>query len=177
LWTSSVLDGPPMFIKTMAVGPFAPAEFCVTGGATVALPLLHREAHDDRNKVAGELDVARFTACVMGVRMAMVKRCWSEELSLDRHCSRSYCVQTACVNNSGMDDGGQWQACELHSRSAAGIEAGIKHHVNTRRAGHADAVALHSPASQTFTTNSVAAPHPLHPIVHCLQLLLPSPQS
>lgn len=30
--TSSVVEGPPMFIKTMAVGPFDPAEFCVTGG-------------------------------------------------------------------------------------------------------------------------------------------------
>lgn len=30
--TSSVVEGPPMFMKTMAVGPFDPAEFCVTGG-------------------------------------------------------------------------------------------------------------------------------------------------
>lgn len=35
--TSSVVDGPPIFIKTIAVGPFEPVEFCVTGGATVAM--------------------------------------------------------------------------------------------------------------------------------------------
>jgi hypothetical protein len=73
-----------MFIKTIAVGPLAPAAFCVTGGATVALPLLHREAHGDRNKVAGELDVARFAACAMGVRMAIAKRCESGENTIIR---------------------------------------------------------------------------------------------
>jgi hypothetical protein len=64
-----------MFIKTIAVGPLEPTELCVTGGATVALPLLHREAHGTKNELAGEFDVARLTTCAMGVRMAIAKRC------------------------------------------------------------------------------------------------------
>lgn len=36
--TSSVVDGPPMFIKTMAVGPFDDVPSCVTGGTAVAKP-------------------------------------------------------------------------------------------------------------------------------------------
>lgn len=35
--TSSVVDGPPMFMNTIAVGPLEPIESCVTGGATVAI--------------------------------------------------------------------------------------------------------------------------------------------
>lgn len=34
--TSSVVDGPPIFMKTIAVGPFDPVESCVTGGTGVA---------------------------------------------------------------------------------------------------------------------------------------------
>ena len=37
--TSSVVDGPPMFMKTMAVGPWEPEASWVTGGATVARDL------------------------------------------------------------------------------------------------------------------------------------------
>lgn len=33
--TSSVVDGPPMFMNTIAVGPLDPAEFCVTGGVCI----------------------------------------------------------------------------------------------------------------------------------------------
>lgn len=33
--TSSVVDGPPIFMKTIAVGPLDPAEFCVTGGVCI----------------------------------------------------------------------------------------------------------------------------------------------
>lgn len=36
--TSSVVDGPPMFMKTMAVGPFDDVSSCVTGGTAVARP-------------------------------------------------------------------------------------------------------------------------------------------
>ena len=61
-----------MFMKTMAVGPFEPAEFCVTGGATVALPLLQRWTDGDRAGAAGEFHVARFAACIRGVRIAIV---------------------------------------------------------------------------------------------------------
>lgn len=60
-------------MKTMAVGPFEPVEFCVTGGATVALPLLHVEAHGDRTEAAGEVNVARLTTRPMGARIAMVE--------------------------------------------------------------------------------------------------------
>ena len=63
-----------MFMNTMAVGPLDPTEFCVTGGgATVALPLLQRWVHGDRTVVAGDIHVARFTACDKGVRIAIVK--------------------------------------------------------------------------------------------------------
>jgi hypothetical protein len=33
--TSSVVEGPPMFMNTIAVGPMEPADDCVTGGAWV----------------------------------------------------------------------------------------------------------------------------------------------
>lgn len=33
--TSSVVEGPPMFIKTIAVGPLDPTESCVTGGVCI----------------------------------------------------------------------------------------------------------------------------------------------
>lgn len=36
--TWSVEDGPPIFMNTIAVGPFALIEFCVTGGTTEAMP-------------------------------------------------------------------------------------------------------------------------------------------
>jgi hypothetical protein len=36
--TWSVEDGPPIFMNTIAVGPFALIEFCVTGGTTEAIP-------------------------------------------------------------------------------------------------------------------------------------------
>lgn len=51
--TSSVVEGPPMFMKTIAVGPFEPAAFCVTGGTTDAK--------------------ARFESCPRGVRSAMLE--------------------------------------------------------------------------------------------------------
>jgi hypothetical protein len=34
--TSSVVDGPPIFMNTIAVGPFELVESCVTGGTGVA---------------------------------------------------------------------------------------------------------------------------------------------
>jgi hypothetical protein len=34
--TSSVVDGPPMFMKTIAVGPFELVASCVTGGTGFA---------------------------------------------------------------------------------------------------------------------------------------------
>ena len=34
--TSSVVDGPPMFMKTIAVGPLELVASCVTGGTGVA---------------------------------------------------------------------------------------------------------------------------------------------
>ena len=35
--TSPVVAGPPMFIKTIAVGPFDDVASCITGGTTVAM--------------------------------------------------------------------------------------------------------------------------------------------
>lgn len=69
--TSSVVEGPPIFINTIAVGPFEPVAFCVTGGATLALPLLHC----DKTDVAGVVDVARLQALAMGARNAIEKKC------------------------------------------------------------------------------------------------------
>lgn len=68
--TSSVVDGPPMFMKTMAVGPLEPAALWVTGGATDALPLLHCEAYGARTEVA-EDEVTRWPARAKGVRSAI----------------------------------------------------------------------------------------------------------
>ena len=69
--TSSVVDGPPIFMNTMAVGPFEPIAFCVTGGTTVAWFLVHCADHI-RGEVAGEGTEARLQSCVMGLRRAMV---------------------------------------------------------------------------------------------------------
>jgi hypothetical protein len=61
-----------MFIKTIAV-PFAPAELCGTGGATVALPLVHREAYGASNELEEGLRVVRLAAYAIGVRIAIAK--------------------------------------------------------------------------------------------------------
>lgn len=37
--TSLVVEGPPMFMNTMAVGPLGDVASCVTGGTTVAIDL------------------------------------------------------------------------------------------------------------------------------------------
>lgn len=69
--TSSVVDGPPMFIKTIAV-PFFEPVLCVTG-ATVALPLLHCALYAESAGVAVAVDVTRPAARVRGVRRAIAK--------------------------------------------------------------------------------------------------------
>jgi hypothetical protein len=69
-WTSSVVDGPPMFMKTMAVGPFEP--FGTGVGAIVALPLLHCKLYDEKMDVTGDIEVARFAARIQGARRAIV---------------------------------------------------------------------------------------------------------
>lgn len=35
--TSERVEGPPIFMNTMAVGPLREAESCITGGTTVAI--------------------------------------------------------------------------------------------------------------------------------------------
>lgn len=70
-WTSSVVDGPPMFMKTIAVGPLAPGVTCV--GATVALPLRHCTLYDERTDVAGVMEVGRFAARWQDMRSAIVR--------------------------------------------------------------------------------------------------------
>jgi hypothetical protein len=71
LLTSSVVDGPPMFMNTIAV-PFFEPVLCVTG-ATDALPLLHCALYAERAGVAVAVEVARLAARVKGVRRAMGK--------------------------------------------------------------------------------------------------------
>jgi hypothetical protein len=66
-WTSSVVEGPPMFINTMAVGPLEPGVV----GETVALPLLHCELYADSIDVVGVVHVARFAARQKGARSAI----------------------------------------------------------------------------------------------------------
>lgn len=44
--TSPVVLGPPMFMKTIAVGPLELVESCVTGGATVAMAALDSRGGD-----------------------------------------------------------------------------------------------------------------------------------
>lgn len=66
-----------MFIKTMAVGPFDPAEFCVTGGvctvakhlAAVCVALLGGRSGDARELVRGTRKLLE--SCVADCRRAM----------------------------------------------------------------------------------------------------------
>jgi len=69
-WTSSVVDGPPMFMKTIAVGPLEPV--CGTG-ATVALPLRHCTPYAESAGLEDIEEVARFAARVNGVRIAIAR--------------------------------------------------------------------------------------------------------
>jgi hypothetical protein len=81
--TSSVVDGPPMFMKTIAVGPLEVVASCVTGGTGVAndrnwsaLLLCHNEVVG----VAVSLEIvdcdALLVSWLMGVRkaIAMMKK-------------------------------------------------------------------------------------------------------
>lgn len=61
--TSPVVEGPPMFMKTMAVGPLEPVASCVTGGAKLAFPLF--AVHCDRTRWDG--------AARLHTRMAIVE--------------------------------------------------------------------------------------------------------
>jgi len=69
-WTSSVVEGPPMFMKTIAVGPLEPV--CGTG-ATVALPLRHCTPYAESAGVEDIEEVARFAARVNGMRIAITR--------------------------------------------------------------------------------------------------------
>ena len=75
-------------MNTIAVGPFEPVASCVTGGATVACPLLHR---DEYGKIAvpeeadGVANVARLHACVKGARRAIEKNAGSEIMCSGKH--------------------------------------------------------------------------------------------
>jgi hypothetical protein len=72
--TSSVVDGPPMFMKTTAVGPFELS--CAAGGATVAFPLLHREAcagNSEAEAMEGLFSVARLHTWAKGARKAIAR--------------------------------------------------------------------------------------------------------
>ena len=80
--TSSVVDGPPMFIKTIAVGPFELVASCVTGATTVAIERSGLLRHCDCGSHgvvveagANFATVARkvcFASCVICLRRAIV---------------------------------------------------------------------------------------------------------
>jgi hypothetical protein len=79
--TSSVVDGPPIFIKTIAVGPLELVAFCVTGGTGVANDLdwsVVLRCHSELVGVLVSLDIvdceALFVNWVMGVRKDMMAR-------------------------------------------------------------------------------------------------------
>lgn len=80
-WTSSVVDGPPMFMKTIAVGPFEPAEFCVTGGvctvarhlAVVWVALFETRSGDAPELIRGIRKLLE--SCVADCRRAMATVC------------------------------------------------------------------------------------------------------
>jgi hypothetical protein len=73
--TSLVVEGPPIFMNTMAVGPLEPVASCVTGG-TGALPtrpatLAFLLFHCGRIEVAGVVSVARLRTRERGARIAI----------------------------------------------------------------------------------------------------------
>jgi hypothetical protein len=68
-----------MFMNTIAVGPFEPAEFCVTGGAALAsVAMCCFLCHSETVGVAVNWDFckhdARFVNCDIGWRSDMVPR-------------------------------------------------------------------------------------------------------
>jgi hypothetical protein len=74
--TSSVDEGPPMFMNTIAVGPCAPTALCVTGGATVAIYDRWSQGCPLRQNVALEQDSEDdFQGnWAMDLRMAITRR-------------------------------------------------------------------------------------------------------
>lgn len=79
--TSSVVDGPPMFMKTIAVPFLELTGIWAADGATLALPLLHGEAYDGRRTdEAGDVAVARVHTRVMLERNAIVRVPEKEQL-------------------------------------------------------------------------------------------------
>jgi hypothetical protein len=72
-WTSSVVAGPPIFMKTMAVGPLEPVGAGGAAGAIVALPRRHCDVYAERAGVVENVEVARLAARESGVRRAILK--------------------------------------------------------------------------------------------------------
>lgn len=77
--TSSVVDGPPIFINTIAVGPFEDVPLWVTGGTDVAtdrdwymVPRCHSEAVDLPVKFKLEGSDALLQSWPIGVRHAIL---------------------------------------------------------------------------------------------------------
>jgi hypothetical protein len=74
--TSFVVDGPPMFMKTIAVGPFEPVASCVTGGARVSAAKLFLCCHCGEQEVTANLEiglkVARSKSWRRGCRRAIL---------------------------------------------------------------------------------------------------------
>lgn len=69
--TSSTVEGPPILRNTIAVGPFEPTEFCVTGGTGVANDLVCNQVlFKNRLTVAGP--AALRESCATECRVAML---------------------------------------------------------------------------------------------------------
>ena len=72
-WTSSVVEGPPIFMKTIAVGPLEPVLASATG-ATVAFPLRHCTLDADMACLPAAVQVARCAAWARGIRRAISEK-------------------------------------------------------------------------------------------------------
>ena len=96
--TSSVVDGPPMFMKTIAV-PFFEPVLCVTG-ATDALLLLHCALYAERAGVAVAVGATRLAARVKGVRRA-IGECMKEKegTSVERMYEKSSVARQPTLDN------------------------------------------------------------------------------
>lgn len=79
--TAPVVEGPPIFIKTIAVGPLDVAESCVTGGTIVAIDrpgalyCVMKAFPDEMAAVAADFDLevddVSFFICDIAVREAI----------------------------------------------------------------------------------------------------------
>lgn len=94
-----------MFMKTMAVGPFEPG---ATPGATVALPLLHRELYEGNTHIEGAIDVTRLAAHETGMRRAIVQRIVSRAQQLHGK-ELCFCQKTTSGHSDAVNNVHRWE--------------------------------------------------------------------